>query len=162
MKHNFFLFLISFALVFTSCSNDDDGGDVSPDTVSLVGTWELTSASGALPLDLDMNGSASSNLLDELPCFEDMIVVNDDNTYDQTASELDVNVELGVPPVVTASCTGMTLTETGTWSLEGDQLTFEANGMDPRTVTITLTETSLSFTDVVEDLGEVALIFTRQ
>ncbi|MFD2564058.1 lipocalin family protein [Aquimarina rubra] len=162
MKNIFFLFLISFALVFTSCSNDDDGGDVNPDTVSLVGTWELTSASGALPLDLDMNGTASSNLLDELPCFEDTIIVNDDNTYDQTASELDVNVEIGVPPVVTASCTGVTLTETGTWNLDQDQLTFAPSGMDAKTVTITLTETTLSFTDVVEDLGEVALIFTRQ
>ncbi|WP_298541707.1 lipocalin family protein [uncultured Aquimarina sp.] len=160
MKIIFFLFAISFALFFTSCSSDDDGGD--PTTVSLVGTWELTSASGALPVDLDMDGNASTNLLDELSCFEDTITVSD-NTYSQEVTEITVNVDILVqPPVVTADCTGTILNETGTWSLDGNELTFAGAGLDPKTVTITLTNTTLSFTDEVEDLGAVALVFTRQ
>ncbi|WP_299219526.1 lipocalin family protein [uncultured Aquimarina sp.] len=161
MKTNFFLFAICFTLFFTSCSSDDDGGD--PITVSLVGTWKLTSASGALPVDLDMDGNASTNLLQELPCFEDTITVSDDNTYSQNVTEIIVDVDITVqPPVVTADCTDAILTETGEWSLDGDQLTFTPSGMDPNMVTITLTETMLSFTDEVEDLGAVALVFTRQ
>ncbi|WP_405208322.1 lipocalin family protein [Aquimarina sp. LLG6339-5] len=161
MKTNFFLFAISIALFFTSCSSDDDNGGV-PDMVSLVGTWELTSASGALPVDLDMDGNASTNLLDELPCFEDTIVVSDDNTYNQNVTQIDVNVSSDLPPVVTADCTGLILEVTGEWALASGQLTFTPTGMDPRTVMITLTETTLSFTDEVEDLGAVDLIFTRQ
>jgi len=161
MKTNFFLFAISFALFFTSCSSDDDnGGD--PTTVSLVGTWKLTSASGALPVDLNMDGTASTNLLEELSCFEDTIEVSDDNTYSQNVTEIDVSITPGVPPVVTADCTGTILDETGAWMLDGDQLTFTPTGMDSKTVTIVLTETTLSFTDTVEDLGQVALVFTRQ
>lgn len=160
MKANFFLFAICSALIFTSCSNDDDG-NVS-DMVSLVGTWELTSATGGLPVDLDMDGNASTNLLEELSCFEDVITVNEDDTYNQDVTEITVNVEPGIPPVVTASCTGNTLMETGSWSLDGDQLTFTPTGMDPTTVTITLTQTTLSFTDTLDDLGEIDLIFTRQ
>ncbi|AXT51448.1 hypothetical protein D1818_11620 [Aquimarina sp. BL5] len=79
MKTNFFLPAICFALFFTSCSSDDDGGD--PTIVSLVGTWELTSASEALPVDLDMDGNAFTNLLEKLACFEDTITVSNDNMY---------------------------------------------------------------------------------
>ncbi|MDH7445405.1 lipocalin family protein [Aquimarina sp. 2201CG14-23] len=162
MKTNFFLFAISIALFFTSCSSDDDnGGD--PTTISIVGTWQLTSASGVLPVDLNMDGMASTNLLEELPCFEDTITVSDDNTYSQDVTEITVNVDTSGPlPVVTAECTGNTLTETGTWSLDGDELTFTPTGMNVNTVTIVLTETTLSFTDTVADLGQVALVFTRQ
>ncbi|WP_299432493.1 lipocalin family protein [uncultured Aquimarina sp.] len=166
MKTNFFLFAISFALFFSSCSSDDDnsgdnGGD--PTTVSLVGTWKLTAATAAQSVDLNMDGTVSDNLLEELPCFEDTIMVNDDNTYDQNVEEVVVNVEMVGPlVVVTADCTGTTLNETGTWSLDGDKLTFTPTGMDPKEVTITLIETTLSFTDAVEDLGDVALVFTRQ
>ncbi|MHA7055961.1 lipocalin family protein [Aquimarina sp. M1] len=161
MKAKFFLFALSFTLFYTSCSSDDDnGGD--PINVSLVGVWKLTSASGAGPVDLNMDGTASTNLLEELPCFEDNITVNEDNTYDQNVTEISVMFEPGIPPVVTADCTGNTLTETGAWMLDADQLTFTPAGMDPKTVTVTLTETTLSFTDEVTDLGAVALIFTRQ
>ncbi|MBW1294696.1 lipocalin family protein [Aquimarina litoralis] len=160
MKTNFFLFAICFVFIFTSCSNDDDGG--GSDMVSLVGTWELTSATGALPVDLDMDGNASTNLLEELSCFEDTIVVNDDSTYTQDVTEITVDVEPGIPPVITADCTGNTLMETGAWSLDGDQLTFTPTGMDPTMVTVILTQTTLSFTDTVEDLGQIDLVFTRQ
>lgn len=87
-----------------------------------MGTWKLTSASGTLPFDLNMNGTASANLLEELPCFEDTIVVSEDNTYDQKMTEIEVNTDSF--PVITANCTGNTLTKTGTWMLDGDQLTF--------------------------------------
>lgn len=162
MKTNFFLFAICSALIFTSCSNDEEDEVQVSDMVSLVGTWELTSATGSLPVDLDMDGSASTNLLEELPCFEDVITANEDETYNRNATETDVNVEPGIPPVVTASCTGNMLMETGSWSLDGDQLTFTPSGMEPKTVTITLTQTTISFTDTLEDLGEIDLIFTKQ
>ncbi len=166
MKTNFFLFAISFALFFTSCSSDDDnvdnGGGDSVE-VSLVGTWELTSAEVAVTLDLNMDGTVSPNLLDELSCFEDTIIVSDDNTYSQSMSEVAVEVEMVGPlVVVTADCTGTMLAITGAWILEGDQLTFTPEGVDSKTVTVTLTETTLSFTDTVDDFGEVALVFTRQ
>ncbi len=162
MKTKFFLFALSFTLFFTSCSSDDDTSD-NPDDVSLVGTWRLTSASGAFPVDLDMNGSASTNILEELPCFKDVITVNADNTYSQDVTEIIVDIDITVqPPVITADCTDAMLTQTGTWTLEEDQLTFTPAGMDPKTVTITLTETTLSFTDNVESFDNVALVFTRQ
>ncbi|WP_299256022.1 lipocalin family protein [uncultured Aquimarina sp.] len=162
MKTNFFLFVMSFALLFASCSSDDDNGG-NPATISLVGTWELTSASGALPVDLNMDGTASVNLLEELPCFEDTIVVNEDSTYSQNVVEIIFDFDVTVqPPVVTADCTDAILTQTGEWNLNGEQLIFTPAGEDSKTVTITLTENMLSFTDTVGDLGQVALVFTRQ
>jgi len=161
MNIKFFLFVICFAFLFTSCSTDDDN-EGSSDMVSLVGTWKLTSATGALPVDLDMDGNASTNLLEELSCFEDVIVVNEDNTYTQDVTEFTVEVEPGIPPVIVASCTGNMLMETGAWGLDGDQLTFTPVGMDPTTVTVTLTQNTLSFTDTLDDLGQIDLVFTRQ
>jgi len=160
MKLKFFFFALFSAFFFVSCSSDDDApvDPISP----LAGTWKLTSASGTLPVDLDMDGTASTNLLEELACFEDTIVVSNDNTYTQEITEIDVEVIPGFPPVVNASCTGVTLNETGMWDLDGDQLTFTPTGMDSRTVTIVLNETTLSFTDANDDFGAIALVFTKQ
>ena len=160
MKTHFFLFAICFVFIFASCSNNDDGNVF--DMVSLAGTWELTSATVALPVDLNMDGNASTNLLEELSCFDNEIVVNNDNTYAQSVTEINAEIVPGIPPVVTAICTGNLLMVTGVWSLEGDQLTFEPEGEESTTVPITLTETTLSFTDTLEDLGQIDLVFTRQ
>ncbi|MBQ4818721.1 lipocalin family protein [Aquimarina sp. MMG016] len=153
-----FLFVVSLGLF--SCSSDDDAPSVMG---SLVGTWELTSVTGGIPVDLNMDGTPSTNLLQELPCFKDTLVVNDDNTYSQDVTDIDVSVDTSGPfPIPIVECTGLILMETGTWSLVGDQLTFTPEGQDPTIVAIMLTETTLSFSDTVEGLGQVALMFTRQ
>jgi len=162
MKLKFFFFAVSLALLFASCSSDDDATPVVDPVSAFVGTWKLTSASGTLPLDLDMDGTASTNLLEELTCFDDTIVVSADNTYTQDVTEIDVELIPGFPPVVNASCTGVVLNETGMWDLVGDQLTFTPAEMDSRTVTVVLSETTLSFIDIDDDLGAIALVFTKQ
>ena len=165
MKLNFFLLAICLTFIFASCSSDDDNGvDSEPGEVSILGTWELISAVGALPLDLNMDGMSSANLLDELSCFEDIIVISDDNTYTQDVTEIDVTLDVsGIIPVVNAECTGDILSEAGAWSLEEDQLTFASAGLEPMTVSIILTENTLSFSDTLdEDIGEIALEFTRR
>ncbi len=150
------------ALFIMSCSSDDDGGSKAP---SIVGTWELSKANSEFPLDLNNDDTFSTDLLSsELPCFKTTIVVNADASYTQTTTEVTVKFETTVNEiVVTATCAGTSITESGTWSLDGSQLTFDSANDDPETVGIGLTETTLSFSDTIEGFDQkLSLEFTRQ
>ncbi len=156
MKLKIFLFAFSIALI--SCSSDDE---TTSNEVSLVGTWELSSAIGSLALDLNQDGTTSTNLLEELPCFKDTIVVNDDSTFTQESVQLDINAESF--PIITAECLDALLNREGAWALDKDRLTFGYTpGDDTKTVTIVVTETTLSFTDSIENIGSVDLEFKRK
>jgi len=91
-------------------------------------------------------------------------LINEDNTFAQTSVDVDVNIDTEVfPPVVEADCLETSSVDEGTWSLEGDELTITVPDEDPRVFMITLTETTLSFSDEIdEDIGEADLVFTRQ
>jgi len=152
------LFLFAFLFVFLSCSSDDE---TTSNEVSLVGTWELSSAKGSLSLDLNQDGLTSNSLLDELPCYKHTIVVKDDNTF--TEESIGVKVDAEVTSAITAECLDTFLNKEGGWALDKDRLTFGyVPADDTKTVTIVVTETTLSFTDNFEGLGSLALEFTRK
>lgn len=68
MKRNFLKLLFILGLVFTvSCSSDDSNNN---DGVELEGTWRLTAWNVGESYDLNNDGTSSSNLLDEIDCYE--------------------------------------------------------------------------------------------
>lgn len=77
MKNNFsFLIIFPVFIICNSCSNDDDSNQTS-----LVGTWELTTWTIGVPIDLNDDSVASSNLLDEADCTNnDTVVFKTDGT----------------------------------------------------------------------------------
>ena len=163
MKFKYVLLMISIGLF--SCSSDDDNQSESvvPDVISIVGNWELTSVMADIPVDLDGDGTISSNLLEELPCFMSTYLINEDNTFEQTSVDVDVNINILVlPPMIEADCLETSSVEVGTWSLEEDQLTITDEDGEVRIFMVTLTETTLSFSDDIEDIGQADLVFTRQ
>lgn len=62
------------AFAFTSCNNDDDNNEVS-----LFGTWKLTKATLNAGIDLNNDGTASTNLITESGCLNNSTVIFTDD-----------------------------------------------------------------------------------
>ncbi|NMH86676.1 hypothetical protein [Flavivirga algicola] len=100
---NKFLFVLCFALSLVSCSDDDN------DVVSVVGTWKLTAWEVADGLDINDDGTASSNILDEITCpnnetliFEANGVVTSNKTFNP---DLDIALKQGTSDEYTFNVT---------------------------------------------------------
>lgn len=87
------LFILTGLVLTTSCSSDDDDNNNS---VELEGTWRLTAWNVGESYDLNNDGTASENLLDEFDCLnnETLVFMNGIATYMST-SYLEIYVEFG-------------------------------------------------------------------
>ncbi|WP_299126968.1 hypothetical protein [uncultured Winogradskyella sp.] len=73
----FTLFSLASLVLITSCESDDDASTNSD--ASIEGTWLLTAWNSSIPLDLNNDGTASTNLLDEVNCLTNETIVFDAN-----------------------------------------------------------------------------------
>lgn len=91
-----FVFLTAF-----TCDNEpiDDDFDLTQDnTITLTGTWKLTSWISSSPVDINNDGVTSTDLLTEFDCYNnETIVFNADGTgISQSTSYADITLELVV------------------------------------------------------------------
>ncbi|OAB80508.1 lipocalin family protein [Cochleicola gelatinilyticus] len=160
-----FLSLLAIALVITSCSSDDDNGG---ETASLVGTWKMTSFGGESTIDIDMDGSASSNLLIETNCYQNETLTFADNGTGVSTSTsyaeitLDISSDAPEGGEYTIECieeieiSPLTFTQSGnTVDIDSDGESIEAE-LSGNTMTIVIP--SGYFVDVVEGDGSAVLI----
>ena len=78
------LFILSGLLLATACSSDSDDND---NNAELEGTWRLTAWNVGESYDLNNDGTSSSNLLDEIDCYnnETISFANGVATYMSTS-----------------------------------------------------------------------------
>lgn len=119
-KINVVLPLLAFVFLLFSCSSDDNGDD-EPDISPAVGTWNLVEININPPQDIDMDGDPTSNILDELPCAVGSITIRADGTWDSTIENLSITTITGGLFFIT--CSGTVTQSSGTWLLQGGQLT---------------------------------------
>lgn len=150
-----FMSVLIIAIVLTACSSNDD----SKSEASIVGSWKLVELNAALPIDLNNDGTAERNIMDEIPCFEGNASFTASGNYFLTLSNVEpeeVNGEF------VFGCNGSTV-NSGTYSLDGDQ--FTTNPDDPETegstTTIELTNESLKTSMIIGDFGTVEFVFLR-
>ncbi len=148
--------VLFIAILFASCSSDDDN-DSSETTI--VGAWTLTEANLAIPQDFNNDGTAERNFIDEVPCFEGDLTFNADGTFIQHFSDAgpqEVNGE------IVWVCDG-TVTNTGTYELNGDQLTTTTGTTTPEvtTTTIHLDGNTLKASFEFDTVGNVELVYQR-
>ncbi len=148
--------ILFIAILFASCSSDDDN-DTSETTI--VGAWTLTEANVEIPMDLNGDGTADRNFMNEVPCFVGTIAFTGNGTYSQTFSILE---EVIVNGQTTYTCNGTTAT-TGTYTLIGNQLTTITNEPDPTTTTtmVDLNGNTLKATIEFGNFGDVELVYSR-
>lgn len=166
MKYKLLLLFMATALTF-SCSSDDNNGTPTED--SLVGTWDFTEFridEATTDSDLIFAKGIADVLLAQ-GCDIFTFVFNDDNTVVgefRNFDEADVDFGSGTTGL-TLVCPETKETETSTWSLEGNQLTFiNVDGMN-ETVTIQLAGDTLIIPAEIldsEDLSDGEVVFTRR
>ncbi|MBT0607771.1 lipocalin-like domain-containing protein [Aequorivita echinoideorum] len=144
------LLLIIFAAgMMASCSSDDDSSSEN----SIVGTWILTEANLAIPVDINQDGTQNRDVLDEFPCFEGSVNFEVNETYTRRISTvIPVNEGLDCGPATTNS---------GTYELNGDQLTITESSGETTTATVDLNGNTLSGNFEFQTYGNVELVFQK-
>ena len=77
-KTSIFIFLLNFAMI--SCSNDDGPAEES-EISKASGTYALIELNVNPPQDINDDGTASTNLLDELSCISGTLSLRSNGTY---------------------------------------------------------------------------------
>lgn len=150
--------VLFIAILFVSCSSDDDNND--PAETSIVGAWTLTEANVEVPMDLNGDGTADRNFMNEVPCFEGTVSFTGTGTFAQTFSTLELEVVNGE---TVYGCNGTTATA-GTYTLNGNQLTTttnDSNNPETTTTTISLNGNTLKATIEFGNFGDVELVYNR-
>jgi len=83
-------------LLLVSCGTDDDDNNNS---TQVEGTWKLTAWNSSTPLDLNEDGTASTNLLDEVNCLNDETIVfsgeNMATVFSTSYLDIEITLEIG-------------------------------------------------------------------
>ncbi|PIB28058.1 hypothetical protein BFP77_10420 [Maribacter sp. 4U21] len=125
-------------MVLFSCSSDDGGTPVVPESFLAIGAWDLTAVNINLAQDVNEDGTSSTNLIDELPCLSGLLTINSNNTW--TARITDVSVTPVTGDLYIIDC-GNTLSFSGNWSNTGNTLSLNSSDFQDFTLSgDTLTE----------------------
>ncbi len=119
-KINGVLALICATFIVFSCSSDDNGGPIDDDSAA-IGTWRLTELNINPPQDINMDGNTTSNILEELPCATGTIIIDEDGSWSSTIENLSITTITGGLFII--SCSGTQTQSSGSWLLQGNQLT---------------------------------------
>ncbi|GGW67044.1 lipocalin-like protein [Winogradskyella epiphytica] len=86
------LFAIALIMCLSSCSSDDDSSD---SMTELHGTWSVVSLSIETAFDLNNDGVASRNLVEETPCYNgDYVNFNSDGDVRVVTALTDISVNV--------------------------------------------------------------------
>ncbi len=165
MKKNWILLAIATMTLF-ACSTDNEGNNDELETSALVGTWNMTD----VRFSEDPNDSTlilADELVDQL-VQENCVLVSFTFNADGTVSSTDkLNfIEFNAGPMgLEVSCPTESESETGTWTLEGDQLTVDDGSGTTETLTIGLEGNTLIIAGEDIDANNYAgaeVVFTRE
>lgn len=142
MKHYKILLSLSLILfMFLSCSSDD-GTDANQEVLPVVGVWNLTEANVSIPQDPNEDGTASSNMVDELPCLSGVLTIDASGVWSATLTRLIISPVTGDFYVVSCS---------GTQEFSG-RFSFQNSVLDLNSTSFS--RLNLSGTTLIETIGE--------
>lgn len=178
------LFTLITSLVFLSCesepldqslleTNSSTGGGSTgggSTSTSIVGAYKLTAFNTSVPTDLNNDGTASTNQLNETSCYNNsLLVLNSNNTF--TADSKGVEIDFTANTLECFTDPDIT----GTWVLNGSILSLTyVDGGTTYTDNFTVSGSNLSFSvndgDVVSILSgnpvyvtsNIQFVYTKQ
>ncbi|WP_423998449.1 hypothetical protein [Maribacter sp. IgM3_T14_3] len=122
MRKYILYFITCLVLLFTGCSSDD-GDATTDDSALVIGTYMLTEINVNIAQDVNEDGTASNNMLDELDCLNGTLEINADGTWDLDMVALDITSVTG--DFYAIRC-GRTDTFTGKWTFQSSVLDLNA------------------------------------
>lgn len=167
MKTKFTLLLFVFALTL-SCSTDSEDNDTNSEGLdsALVGTWNLTEIRYEEdPEDTSLN--LAEEIFDRLSQEDCVLVSFTFNANGTMSGSNKLNfIEIDASPTgLDVACPEQSETETGNWTLEGNQLTVDDGSGQMETTTIGLEGNTLVIAGDEIDENNYAgaeAVFTRQ
>lgn len=112
-----FLFL---TLLILSCSSDDGGGSNELEGEEFIGTWQLMAINVSTAIDANNDGNTSTNLLDEVSCLQETLVI--DRTLTFTSNAVNVQLITAITgDLYNVSCTDTESTN-GNWGTQNGRL----------------------------------------
>lgn len=127
-----FLLLLAASLLFLSCGSDDDSGD-SNEPAPVIGQWDLIELNVTPAQDIDQDGTANGNILDELNCVSGTLTINEVGTW--TLNLNGVNITTITGGLFDIRCNPDQSFNSGTWAFQNNQLTL-FQGIDPIILTL--------------------------
>ena len=115
----FSLSLIALVLLISCSSDDGDGGNDMKDAI--VGTWNMVELNVSPDQDIDGDGTANSNILEELNCVSGTLTFRNDNTWSLALEGVNITSITG--GLFDIRCSNFTSTSNGTWQIQNNQLT---------------------------------------
>ncbi len=130
LKSLVFLFALC-GLLFSCSSDDDSGGDNEPAPV--IGQWDLVELNVTPAQDIDQDGTANGNVLDELNCVSGILTINEVGTWSLNLDGVIVTTITG--GLFNIRCNPEQSFNSGTWAFQNNQLTL-FQGVDPIVLTL--------------------------
>lgn len=162
-----FILPIIACFLTVSCSKD------KTEELSVVGSWKLSSWSVGIPLDLDRDGVASSNLLNESTCVNNEILTFEENGVVTANSSYNPNVVISLSGevdemyVFDVQCdTSGSIGSSGTFIQNGTIISvFESTGNFSNNKLTIIYENAINVynedvTEIVE-IRDLTLVYTR-
>lgn len=113
------LLLFFVLLNFISCSSDDNGGG-GQEGLEFAGTWVLSEINLSAAIDTNDDGTTSANLLDEVDCLQDTLVL--DETFEWNSTEVVANLITQITnDLYNVSCSEQR-SQNGNWGVSGSNL----------------------------------------
>lgn len=147
--------VLFIAVLFAACSSDDDNNS----KVGIVGSWTLVELNATIPMDFNNDGTVDRNIMNEIPCYVGHASFSAKGNYLLTLSN--VNAEIG-GGIWNIDC-DVTSVNSGTYVLDGNQLTTNPDNPDEETstTTIILSNNTVKYSMVAGDLGTVEFVLHR-
>lgn len=144
------VFLVAgLALMAVSCNDDD-----SKSGAKLQGTWKVTSLTTSTPIDLNGDGTASTNLIAETGCYGNTtLVFGNSSTVVLDAEEFGFDQTTGQ-----TTCTSSPAAN-GVYAVNGDLVSVVVQG---ETTVLTRSGNTLSRTEQDDDFGTTTMVLTKQ
>ncbi|MGW9686263.1 hypothetical protein [Flagellimonas sp. 2504JD1-5] len=117
------LSVLALFLGLSSCSSDDDAGTDALNS-AVIGIWDLVEVNISSAQDIDNDGTASTNLLDEVDCISGTLLIDGDLVW--TLEQSVINVTTITGGQFFADCSGTNST-TGIWSASQTSVSFSGD-----------------------------------
>lgn len=149
----------------TTDDTDDSSDDMNDDSSSIVGMWEVISidASGISTVEI-AGQTIETNFVGEGIDLNYTVTFTEDPN--EVTADGEYNIELTTTVAgqsITETIPGILFIDSGSWVIEGDQITITSNDMDSTGTITTLTDTTLTIevdTEVVIEQQGVETIAT--